>query len=619
MAMKSKYDSRCADCGNPIRKDIDWIEPKDVPGKGRKWCHVKCPTRDQSALGTSVKTFGNYQSGSNDRGKKFASINNPLPIEEDISDAIAGAIEQSLLSDEPIVEKTFVPSVYQQAIFDEIVKMGEGTADSQHLVVEAVAGSGKSTTIKQSLKLIPADKKTLFVAFNKHIAEPLNVWLNSQHIDHVKAGTLHSTGLSDFKKSYPNFQINRDLEENKVSYILEDYFPVTKKALQENRITKEQRKINYIKRDGMRRIVSMAKSCLIDCANFQDVFDMIDHYNIDIDLKYIDELVTLLPTVMQRCKEQTDKIDFDDMIWLPIVLNLTLEQYNYIMVDEAQDLNKLQIEFILRAIKTDGHIIAVGDRYQSLYAFRGADAQAIPNIIKMLNAKTLPLSVTYRCPLSHVKKAQELVPQLEARENAPEGTLNEVDYYDLPKVLSPGSETTPGDMVICRTNGPLVKPAFECIRRGKKAVIRGKEIGDDLTNLVKRFETNDITLFVANLSEWFEAEFTKLVDHGKEMKAVLLQDKYQTLMFIANECKTVIDLNAKITMLFGNQTTGIIFSSIHKAKGLEAERVFILRPDLMPHPRASQEWEVQQELNCKYVAETRSKDTLTYVLGGENV
>lgn len=59
-----------------------------------------------------------------------------------------------------------------------------------------------------------------------------------------------------------------------------------------------------------------------------------------------------------------------------------------------------------------------------------------------------------------------------------------------------------------------------------------------------------------------------------------------------------------------------MLSTIHKAKGLEAERVFILKPDLMPHPKAKRGWEIDQENNLRYVAITRSKRELYLVNGG---
>jgi len=66
--------------------------------------------------------------------------------------------------------------------------------------------------------------------------------------------------------------------------------------------------------------------------------------------------------------------------------------------------------------------------------------------------------------------------------------------------------------------------------------------------------------------------------------------------------------------IFSDDThSGIILSSVHRAKGLEAERVFILKPELMPHPLATSEQELQQEMNIKYVAITRAKKELYIV------
>jgi superfamily I DNA/RNA helicase len=154
---------------------------------------------------------------------------------------------------------------------------------------------------------------------------------------------------------------------------------------------------------------------------------------------------------------------------------------------------------------------------------------------------------------------------------------------------------------------------------GKKAMIRGADIGSSLINLIKRFETDDIGSFEVSLMEYYEQEYQKLINAAKDMQAVLLTDKVQTLRFIVNECKTVSELLGKIQMLFSDTNTGVIFSSVHRAKGLEADNVYILRPDLMPHPKAKKDYEKQQEMNGKYVAQTRSKNKLIFVKGGENV
>lgn len=602
-AFLAKYPGKCPNCGNRYIPQKEWLHFVDNVLQ-----HVKCPTDGYGALGTTVI-----------KGSKapYSSVNQPLPIEDnpiidDLGDALAGAIEASLNEPEKKIEKTFIPSIYQQKIFDAITDMVKGVYKYAHLVIEAVAGSGKTTTIVKALELIPVHLSVYFLAFNKHIATELDKRCQAKGLSNVTASTLHALGLKNFIKAFPNFDRKNGIVFDKVGQLLNDVWPVSKQALKDGLVTPTERKENWAKRSGMRNLVSICKSTLVDVNDTQAVLEIIDRYGVEIETTCFDEVIAKLPEIMQTCKDRVDIIDFDDMIWLPVVLNLKLEQCDFLMVDEAQDMNKLQIEFILRLIKTGGHIIAVGDRHQSLYGFRGADTNAIQNIIDLLQANTLPLSVTYRCPRLHVEKAREIVSQLEARDDAPDGIIREMEYIDLAKELQPG------DMVVCRTNAPLIRPAFECVRMHKKAVIRGMDFKDALINLIKRFETDDLASFEISLQEYYVREKEKLLDNAKEMQAVLLEDKVKTIQFVISESTTVTDLISKITMLFSDDNLGIVFSSVHRAKGLEADNVFILRPDLMPHKKAKKQWEKDQEQNCIYVAETRSKNQLVYVLGGEN-
>ncbi len=68
-----------------------------------------------------------------------------------------------------------------------------------------------------------------------------------------------------------------------------------------------------------------------------------------------------------------------------------------------------------------------------------------------------------------------------------------------------------------------------------------------------------------------------------------------------------------ILSLFSDTKAAIWLSTIHRAKGLEANRVFFLNPSQVPHPKAVMDWEKVQEMNCKYVALTRAKQTLFFV------
>ena len=87
----------------------------------------------------------------------------------------------------------FAPSTFQTAIFDFITS-GSGSA-----IVEAVAGSGKTTTIIHAVKLIPKNETVLMLAFNKVIAEELSSRIN---LPNVEVKTFHSLGFSAYKDTH---------------------------------------------------------------------------------------------------------------------------------------------------------------------------------------------------------------------------------------------------------------------------------------------------------------------------------------------------------------------------------------------------------------------------------
>ena len=94
----------------------------------------------------------------------------------------------------------------------------------------------------------------------------------------------------------------------------------------------------------------------------------------------------------------------------------------------------------------------------------------------------------------------------------------------------------------------------------------------------------------------------------------MLEDKIDTIVAISDGCQNVQEVTNKISTTFSDDVEGVIFSSIHKAKGLEAKNIYLLRPELLPHPMAKQPWEWQQEKNLSYVAMTRTLEKFSYVV-----
>jgi hypothetical protein len=282
---------------------------------------------------------------------------------------------------------------------------------------------------------------------------------------------------------------------------------------------------------------------------------------------------------------------------------------NSILVHNCQDTNKNQIALAMKSIKPSGRIVAVGDRYQSLYGFRGADVDAVPNLIENLKAETLPLSITYRCPKVVVEMVNQKFPDipLEAPEWAKEGEIRSITTNVA------DTEYTPGDMVLCRTNAPLVEPAFSLIRRGIKAIIRGRDIGKGLQALIRKMKAVDMNDLMFRLTEYRNIEVGKLLNSEKGSQAQSLQDKVDTIIALSDGINSITELEIRIEEIFSDENEGVVFSSVHRAKGLEAKRVYILHSELMPHPLSKKSWELQQEQNIIYVAYTRSLSELIFV------
>jgi hypothetical protein len=257
----------------------------------------------------------------------------------------------------------------------------------------------------------------------------------------------------------------------------------------------------------------------------------------------------------------------------------------------------------------------------SIYGFSGADTRSIETIIERTHATVLPLSICYRCPSSHVKMCASIFPGIESAPWAREGTISTI----APDKLE--DEVKPGDLIICRTTAPLVETCLGLLRAGVRAKVRGRDIGANfvaLINKLKKQPTFRFERFTEILLE-YRLQQAILIGVGKDadMKIANLDDKVDTILALhAAYLDTLAHLHqgdmdgfqAYIDHFFSDdQGRMVVLSTVHKAKGLEEERVFILKPEIMPHPKARMGWQLEQEYNLKYVAYSRSKGEMFFV------
>lgn len=462
-------------------------------------------------------------------------------------------------------------SKYQKDIFRDI-NSGKG-----HTVVIARAGSGKTSTIVEGFKYLPRGKKTLMVAFNKAIAEELKQRAPS----YVDVMTLHSLGFRAIKQSFGADVI---LENDKAHMLISTLIGDSRDMWEVNQ--------------SIAKCVSLCKGFLVDTPS--KIGDLIDKFGIEIFEYSRDKFIELVIKTLGLCKAKKNVVDFDDMIWFPFVYRLNVGKFDVVFVDEAQDLNQAQIAMVLSACKVDGRIIAVGDPAQSIYQFRGADSEAIPNFIEKLGAKTLPLSVTYRCPKKVVKMAQDIVPDIEAAEDAKDGVVEEVPAEQILKLVQPG------DFVLSRTNAPLIKHCMALLKAGVPANIQGRDVGANLHYFIKKSKAKSIDSFIEYVNAWREQEVKRLLSEKKDTMVAL--DKAECLLNLCEGTLTIKDLKETIDRLFNDvdDAAKVIFSTTHKAKGLERNRVYVLANTYRPGQGG-------EEANLWYVAVTRSKSELYLV------
>lgn len=463
-----------------------------------------------------------------------------------------------------------------------------------HILLNAVAGSGKTFSILEFMKRTKG--KSIFVAFNKSIANELA----SKVPAHVESSTLHSFGLKAIRKRFGYIKV----DGAKVDKLLQKYPATSFKP----DMTNQEKAVLFQQRKQIRDLVSIWKNTGIDYNNNDQVRSASDYYNINYDPNVLGSA----RSIMEKSIKSTNWIDFDDMIYIPVAYDLDIPQYANVFVDECQDLNRTQISFILKMIrKPNGRIIAVGDPKQSIYGFRGADVKAMDRIREALDAKEMPLSVCYRCPSSHIELAKEIVEHIEAAPNAKEGIVEHIDESEL--IPSIDKENDP--MILCRTNAPLISIAIQMIKQGKNVHVRGQDLGNYLKSIIVGFKANSIAELNSSIDKW-ESEQLEFL-HKRQASNAIKQNvmDYADVLRIFTENETSpYNVTQAIDKLFSDTKHGCTLSTVHKAKGLEAETVYIVKPNLMPLVFEGQkDWELDQEEHIRYVAYTRSTNKLVFV------
>lgn len=503
-------------------------------------------------------------------------------------------------------------SHYQEAII-----AAAGNPAGGNIMINAVAGSGKTTVLMMAAESNPLrGGRAIFAAFNKAIADHIDKKL-SQGGSGMVAKTIHSLGLCEL----------RSVLGGKIKIDNKKYEALAKKTFVGVHLSSTIFQLSALARLTLCEITPEALWELSQRHSIDKVWLTIEEEKKGEEEKEEEEeernhwevVAEVVGELIGRGEEMardSSVIDYCDMLYLPVRWKIVRPQIDWLLIDECQDLSPVQIELLSRMAR--GRVMAVGDPNQAIYGFAGAAADSFDRVREAFGAYDLPLSICYRCPISHIALAKEIVPQIEASPGASDGLVEEIDLARLLNIAEPG------DLVICRKTASLVDLFFRFVKRCKPVRLLGKDVGARIINTVEKiagyYKEFQYGRFLFFLEKYFRRRIKTQMKKKNYSAVENLKDQWEVIsgLYTGLNAPSFEEFLGGIEKIFteviGNYTT---LSTVHRIKGGEADRVFILYPQFLPLVWKNQQpWQLHQEMNLRYVALTRAKRELYFVEGG---
>lgn len=463
----------------------------------------------------------------------------------------------------------------------KIIDAASSTTDN--MIISALAGAAKTSTLVMIAEALPKTS-ILCLAFNKKIATEMQERLPTS----CTAKTLNALG----HQAWASFLNKRYLEvDAKKTYRIV-------KMLIESVDDKEEQEFLYDRMSDLMKAVDAGKTAgYIPTGHFplaKRIMDDDDYFEwLDEEPSQSEKDVLIAASLISLREAHAGKIDFNDQILCSTVFPATFPQYPLVMVDEAQDLSALNHVMLGKIAKK--RLIAVGDECQAIYGFRGAHQDSMPTLAEKFDCVPYTLTISFRCPIKVVEEARWRAPAMQYPTWAKEGEVKHLTSWG-PDDLPERSEVA----MICRNNAPLFSMAFALLRGGRYPELVGNDIGKSLIKTLKGLGLPTMSTNAARqkVAEWKEAKLKKARSPGK------IEDQAECLLIFLEQGKNLGDAMSYAEHILA--TSGPIkLMTGHKSKGLEFDEVFFLDQHLIGKE--------QQELNLRYVIQTRAKKYLTYV------
>lgn len=520
------------------------------------------------------------------------------------------------------------PSLSSLKPTDEQLAVIEAAGQSESVMVDALAGCSKSTTLQLAAPKIRVP--ALALAFNKKIADELKPRLPSN----FTTKTFNGLGFAATLRALP--QVSKaQLEDKKLGKLVSEVAKERKVELsgeqwdELRRLCSKLMQVGVVPGDRGRPLQPDTPETWEAVA--EDLWltpDSLEFYQ-DLAREVLERDIALV---------RQGVFSFDDQVYFSACIDGQFPKFPVIFVDESQDLSPLNHAMLAQSIRPDGKLVVVGDPLQAIYAFRGADAESMAKL-RGLRPSWLdrPLKTTFRCPKAIVARQQEHAPGYTAWHTNAEGRFAQLqgvpagiqatlgnntslkegwDWVDVRGLLPhPSAEI----FVLCRNTAPLLGLAFKLIRNQIGCQVLGRDIGKSLVVLSRKLLPEDSTprdTCAGVVAAWVESETSLARANGHEERCASIMDRGECLQSVlAAGARDAGELRVLLEKLFA-RNTGVTLSTIHRAKGLEADVVLHLDPFRIPSRWAREaakkgdRRQLQQEWNLRYVAETRTKHTL---------